>query len=114
MRSATTFARHRPSGELTGYILLNNNVGVIVEFTSSSRRHKVGRARIRQVMADPVAVVRIEEESDPRVRLLYLGDDATGRALEVIAVEESDRLVVIHAMDLRDKFRTIYEEGKKP
>lgn len=65
-------------------------------------------------MADPVAVLRIEEENDPRVRVLYLGDDATGRPLEVIAVEESDRLVVIHAMDLRDKFRTLYEEGKRP
>jgi hypothetical protein len=59
-------------------------------------------------------VVRIEEESDPRVRLLFLGDDATGRALEVIAVEERDRLVVIHAMDLRAKFRRLYEEGTEP
>ena len=64
-------------------------------------------------MSDPVAVVRIEEEASPRVRLLYLGDDASGRALEVIAVEEADRLVVIHAMDLRPKFRGLYEEGKR-
>jgi hypothetical protein len=61
---------------------------VFVEFTQSSRRHKIGRARIRQVMANPVAVVRIEEEAD--------------------------RLVVIHAMDLRAKFRTLNEEGTRP
>jgi hypothetical protein len=94
--------------------VFNNNSHVFVEFTQSSRRHKIGRARIRQVMANPVAVVRIEEESDPRVRLLLVGDDASGRALEVIVVEEADRLVVIHAMDLRAKFRTLYEEGKRP
>lgn len=64
-------------------------------------------------MADPVTVVRLEAEDEPRVRVLFLGDDASGRALEVIAVEEVDRLVVIHAMDLRPKFRRLYEEGKR-
>jgi len=92
---------------------LNNNIYVSVEFTQSARRHKVGRARVRQVLADPVVVVRIEEPGDPRVRMLYLGDDESGRALEVVAVEEGDRLVVIHAMDLRAKFRELYEEGKR-
>lgn len=50
--------------------MLNNNDVVPVEFTQSSRRHKIGRARVRQVLADPVVVVRIEEPHDPRVRLL--------------------------------------------
>ncbi len=85
-----------------------------VEFTQSARRHKIGKARVRQVLANPVVVDRIVEEHDPRVRLLILGDDDTGRALEVIAVEEDEVLVVIHAMDLRQKFRALYEEGKRP
>ena len=84
-----------------------------VEFTQSSRRHKIGKARVRQVLANPLVVERIVEEQDPRVRLLILGDDDSGRALEVIAVEEDDVLVVIHAMDLRPKFRALYEEGKR-
>jgi len=46
-----------------------------IEFTQSARRHKIGKARVRQVLANP--------------------------------------LVVIHAMDLRPKFRALYEEGKR-
>lgn len=91
--------------------MLNNNTFTRVEFTQSARRHKVGRARVLQVLADPLVVVRIEEPAGHRTRLLVLGDDATGRALEVIAFEEGGFLVVIHAMDLRPKFRPLYEEG---
>ena len=89
-------------------------MSVRVEFTQSARRHKIGKARVRQVLANPIVVNRIVEDHDPRIRLLILGDDDTGRALEVIAVEEDDVLVVIHAMDLRPKFRALYEEGMKP
>lgn len=85
-----------------------------VEFTQSARRHKIGKARVRQVLANPLVVARIVEEHDPKVRLLILGDDDTGRALEVIAVEEDEVVVVIHAMDLRPKYRGLYEEGKTP
>jgi hypothetical protein len=60
---------------------------VRVEFTQSASRHKIGKARVRQVLASPLVVARIVEEYDPKVRLLILGDDDTGRALEVIVVE---------------------------
>jgi hypothetical protein len=32
----------------------------------------------------------------------------------VIAVEEDEVFVVIHVMDLRQKFRALYEEGERP
>lgn len=83
-----------------------------IEFTQASRRHKVGRARVRQVLAKPVAMQTVGESGEGRPLTLYVGDDLTGRALEVIVVEESERLVVIHAMDLRPKFRPIYEQGR--
>jgi hypothetical protein len=47
-------------------------------------------------------------------RILYLGDDADGVALEVMAVELSGgALYVIHAMPLRERYRSQYEEAKK-
>lgn len=103
---------HRPAG-IDETIVFNNNTSVRVEFTQSARRHKIGKARVRQVLVNPIVVNRIVEDHDPRIRLLILGDDDTGRALEVIAVEEDHVLVVIHAMDLRPKFRTLYDEGKR-
>lgn len=93
--------------------MLHINEWTRVEFTQLARSHEIGKARVRQVLANPVVVDRIVEEHDPRVRLLILGYDGTGRDLEVIAVEEYEVLVVIHAMDLRQKFRALYEEGKR-
>jgi hypothetical protein len=48
------------------------------------------------------------------LRLVFLGDDEEGIALEVMAVElEDGALLVIHAMPLRDRYRKQYEETKK-
>ena len=48
------------------------------------------------------------------VRLLYLGDDANGVALEVMAIELDDNsLLVIHAMPLRERYQPQYEEAKR-
>lgn len=46
-------------------------------------------------------------------RVVFVGDDLEGVALEVIAVEqEEDEFAVIHAMDLRSRFRGLYEEAR--
>jgi len=46
--------------------------------------------------------------------LLYFGDDADGVALEVMAVEvEMGELLVIHAMPMREKYRSQYEEATR-
>lgn len=82
-----------------------------VAFARSARKHKVGRARVLQVIDDPVAEVRVQAEGLDD-RLVFLGSDTTGRALEVIAVEAFNAtLLVIHAMDLRSKWRSVYDEG---
>ncbi len=52
--------------------------------------------------------------NDQDERLLFLGDDESGVALEVMAVElEGGDLYVIHAMPLRDRYRAEYEEAKR-
>ena len=52
-----------------------------------------------------------EDQDD---RLVFLGEDDSGLALEVMAVELDDGdLYVIHAMPLRDRYRAEYEEAKR-
>jgi hypothetical protein len=52
--------------------------------------------------------------ADAAPRLVFLGDDASGVALEVMAVEiEDDSLLVIHAMQLRGRYRDRYGEAKQ-
>lgn len=85
----------------------------MIEFTQSARKHRIGRARVRQVLMDPVVEVVLPAESGLQERLVFLGDDESGRALEVMAVRTDRGVLVIHAMDLRPKWRQLYEEGKR-
>lgn len=87
-----------------------------VRFARSATRHRVSKDRIRHVIANH----RVRFEEPPHeglgqrsIRVVYLGDDIDGQALEVMAVElDSGRLYVIHAMPLRKKYKTRYEEGR--
>jgi hypothetical protein len=90
---------------------------VSVQFARSATRHRVSKDSIRHVVANYSVQF---EESPPAgnpgelsVRLVHLGDDAKGQALEVMAVKLPDGdLLVIHAMALRDKYKQQYEEAK--
>jgi hypothetical protein len=84
-----------------------------IEFARSARRHRFGRARVLHVIANPVVEVIVAGEEGQDDRLVYLLDDATGRALEVMAVPIEAGILVIHVMDLRPKWRPLYEEGKR-
>lgn len=44
---------------------------------------------------------------------MFLGDDLTGRALEVVAVRLPDCLLVIHEQDLQAKFRPYYDQARE-
>ena len=96
---------------VTGFV--RHNVRVEIRFTQSARRHKIGQARVRQVIAAPRAILEVPSLTPGHAdRLLILGDDETGRALEIVAVRvDGDTLLVIHAMDLRDKYRDAYEDA---
>jgi hypothetical protein len=91
---------------------------VKLEWARSATKHRISRERSRYVIEH--CGLRFEQEppAGARVgasaRLVFLGDDAEGIALEVMAVELSDdNLLVIHAMPLRDRYRKQYEEAMK-
>lgn len=92
--------------------------GPNVRFARAATRHRISKDRIRHVIAN--YQVRFEEsppETDsarPRSpRVVYLGNDDHGRPLEIMAVEgKRGELLVIHAMELRDKYRKRYEDKK--
>jgi hypothetical protein len=92
--------------------------GPNVRFARSATSYRISKDRIRHVIAN----YRVRfDESPPdtegararSTRVVYLGDDDHGRALEVMAVTgKGDELLVIHAMELRDKYRKRYEDRK--
>jgi hypothetical protein len=89
-----------------------------VRFARAATRHRISKDSIRYVLAN--YIVRFEEPPPAgkpggrSVRLVHLGDDATGQALEVMAVKLDDGdLFVIHAMTLRNKYTQPYQEAKR-
>ena len=88
------------------------------KWSRSATRHRIARDRSRFVIEHCGLVF---EERPPAgapaaavPRLVYLGDDAGGVALEVMTVElENENLLVIHAMPLRARYREEYEEAKR-
>jgi hypothetical protein len=80
-------------------------------------KHRISRERSRLVIEradlaaqqDPLPGARSAAR-----RLAFFGDDQDGIPLEVIAVQtETTRLLVIHAMPLRRRYRPDYEEVMK-
>lgn len=68
-----------------------------IEFTTASRRHRLGRAHVRYVMATQVPEEIVTARGEQGWK--YVGPDDRGLELEVIAVElDSGELLVIHAM----------------
>lgn len=89
-----------------------------IRWARSATKHRISKERSRHVIehcglwfeVEPPAVAPAGGD----IRLLYLGDDADGAPLEVMAVELDDgSLLVIHAMPLRDRYTEQYEEAKK-
>ncbi len=74
--------------------------------------------RIRHVLEHCQVILEEEppsEDSAARdIRWVFLGSDPSGVDLEVIAVEtEAGRLLVIHAMELRLRYRAPYAEVER-
>jgi hypothetical protein len=88
-----------------------------LRWARAATKHRISRKRARHVIEH--SSMLFEEDPPPGhssidKRLVFLGEDAAGIPLEVIAVEGGNGgLVVIHAMKLRSRYRTQYEEVRR-
>lgn len=89
-----------------------------IRWARSATRHRISRKRIRHALEHCSAV--LEEDPPPGLssakatRFVFLGEDPVGVALEVIAVvTDHENLMVIHAMELRSRYRNTYEEVRR-
>ncbi len=89
-----------------------------LKWARSATKHRIPHERSRYVIEHcglrfkqgPPANAPVGASS----RLVFLGDDTDGIALEVMAVElDDENLLVIHAMPLRNRYRKQYEEAMK-
>jgi hypothetical protein len=88
-----------------------------ITFARSATKHRISRERSLHVIEHcGLQIVKRRWDSmnsgvDQRV--VFVGDDLERVPLEVIAVEhEEDEFLVIHAMNLRKRFRGFYEEAR--
>jgi hypothetical protein len=85
-----------------------------VRFTQAARKHRVSNGRARQIIDDPLGTLTLAApEPGMDDRIVFIGDDDSGRALEIIAVDLPEYLLVIHAQDLQAKFRPHYDRAKE-
>lgn len=89
---------------MTAKVVSDNTNGVLIRFTQSARRHRIGRASARHVMAttSPDSVTTTGGAD----AWSYVGIDERGRELEIIAIELTPPtgepyLLVIHVMPTR-------------
>ncbi|HEX5983278.1 MAG TPA: hypothetical protein VFY69_03640 [Solirubrobacterales bacterium] len=88
-----------------------------IKFARSATKHRISRERSLYVIEHcGIQLVDrfwnpVREDVDRRV--YFLGDDLEEVALEVVAVElDEEEFTVIHAMELRNRFRGLYEEAR--
>ena len=75
-----------------------------MEIHRSAYRHGFGDGDIRHAIARALVVADLDIDADP-AKVLAIGPDLAGNLLEVIWLElADDRVLVIHAMNLRPVF----------
>lgn len=78
-----------------------------MEVHRSARRHGIDDQDIRHAIEHPVVVSDIDPDADPP-KALVIGPDRAGNLLEVVVLTlAGDKLLVIHAMPLRRKYRDL-------
>jgi len=85
----------------------------MLTFAKSATKHGISHARAAYIIEHCGLVLPQpppkDDPDDHDERLVFLGDDRNGLALEVIGIELADRdMLVIHAQRLREKNRVAY------
>lgn len=75
-----------------------------IRFTRTSRRHRIGRASARRIGTVEPDVATDEITGDQTYS--WLGPDERGRELEIVAVDRSDCVLVLHVMPTHYRNRT--------
>ena len=75
-----------------------------IEFTKSARKHKIGKQRVREVIATSTPTLFFEGGVS---KLLWVGRDRRGLELEILALEEGEVWLVIHVMPLNFRRRKV-------
>ena len=75
-----------------------------IEFTKSARKHKIGKQRVREVIATSTPTVFFEGGV---CKLRWVGRDRRGLELEILALEEGEVWLVIHVMPLNFRRRKV-------
>lgn len=94
-----------------GFAVQNRNKEL--KFAQSARKHQVGRARVKEVLLAPSAARWMTFAPGSERKLILVGADSSGRVLEIIVVVTTDLVLVIHAMDLRKKWRWLYDSQEE-
>jgi hypothetical protein len=85
-----------------------------IEFARSATRHRVPRRHTLNVVRQAGICFEEKRGAGAKPRLYYFGDGENGRDLEVVAVKSrTDRLLVIHSMAMRARFRIDYLEAAR-
>jgi hypothetical protein len=68
-----------------------------VRFARSARKHRIGKAHVLFVLENNESVIVLPWDGEDQ-KLLWVGHDDRGLELEVIALELSECILVIHVM----------------
>ena len=82
---------------LTYICVAHNMKKKLVRFAKSARKHRIGKSHVLHVLEHHQPTILLTLNSD-ETKLLWIGKDARGLELEVVAVELTEYLLVIHVM----------------
>lgn len=87
-------------------------MGKRVKLAPSARRHRINREQIAHLISTSAIAFRITATGGDDAAL-FVGDDAQGQPIEVVAIDEGHRWYVIHAMPLGNRYAQKYRLARR-